>query len=205
MSSSNDDDSRPVETPAPGPIEIREMKIEDVPAVFALGEKLFPADGWPNLYRLWDEYQVIDLFASDGETCLVAEHENGIVGFALGTVIEKRRSAWTYGYLLWLGVDPSIGPRGVGSRLFNRIQELFEEHGVRMLLVDTAADNGAALAFFRKQGFGNEQGHVFLSKNLEAPKRRPRARRRPKRPARRELPVDAPPPSRRISVADDEE
>lgn len=166
-----------------GTVTVREMELEDIPTVYALGEKVFPADKWPNLYRTWDEYELVDLFASDGETCLVADLDDKVVGFALGTIIEKRRSAWTYGYLLWIGVDPDIGPRGAGGRLFTRMQEIFIESGARMMLVDTAAENAQAIAFFRKQGFDQEQGHIFLNKNLDEEKEemgRRRARRKHK-------------------------
>lgn len=184
--------TRSKEAAPSGSISIRELELEDIPAVFALGEKVFPADKWPNLYRTWDEYELVDLFLSDGDTCLVAELDDKVVGFALGTVIEKRRSAWNYGYLLWLGVDPDLGPRGIGSRLFTRIQELFISRGARMMLVDTAAGNHPALNFFHKQGFGDEQDHVYLSKNLDEEKenlekrkaQRRRASRRPGGPAR---------------------
>ena len=162
-------------------VTVREMELEDLPKVYALGEKVFTADKWPNLYRTWDEYEIVDRFAADGETCLVAELDDKVVGFALGTVIEKRHSAWNYGYLLWLGVDPDVGPLGIGSKLFARMQDLLIEQGARMMLVDTAAENVRAIHFFRKQGFGNETGHVYLSKNLtheiETVERRKRRRR----------------------------
>ena len=151
---------------APNPLAVREMELEDLPKVFALGERLFTADKWPNLHRTWDEYEVIELFATDGETCLVAELEDTIVGFALGTLIEKRRSAWTYGYLMWLGVDPAVGRRGVAGRLNCRLRDVFIARGARMVLVDTDAENHEALSFFRGQGFGNETGHVYLEQNL---------------------------------------
>ncbi len=147
-------------------IDVREMELEDLPKVFALGERLFTADKWPNLHRTWDEYEVIELFATDGETCLVAELDDRIVGFALGTLIEKRRSAWNYGYLLWLGVDPEVSRRGVASRLYTRLRDEFIEQGARMILVDTDAENHQAIAFFRGQGFGNETAHVYLEQNL---------------------------------------
>ncbi|MBM4397870.1 MAG: GNAT family N-acetyltransferase [Deltaproteobacteria bacterium] len=147
-------------------LAVRQMELEDLPGVFALGERLFTAEKWPNLYRTWDEFEVIELFATDSDTCLVAEVDGRIAGFALGTLIEKRRSAWTYGYLLWLGVDPDVGRKGVGARLVARLTDLFIEGGARMILVDTDAENAPALSFFRGQGFGNESAHVFLTRNL---------------------------------------
>ena len=70
--------------PAPLALEIREMDIDDVAIVFHLGERLFTAGKSPNLYRSWDVYDLLSLFASDGDFCLVAELEDQIVGFALG-------------------------------------------------------------------------------------------------------------------------
>lgn len=147
-------------------ITLREMELEDLSEVFALGERIFTADRWPNLYRTWDEFELIQIFGTDTETCLVAECNDRVVGFALGTLIEKRRSAWTYGYLLWLGVEPDLARSGVGKRLVNRLTELFIAQGARIMLADTESDNLPAVNFFRRQGFTNETQHVYLSKNL---------------------------------------
>ncbi|MFH1059406.1 MAG: hypothetical protein V1797_12115 [Pseudomonadota bacterium] len=54
-------------------LSIRQMEIDDIAEVFHLGEELFTASEWPTLYRTWDEYEVITLFQSDPELCLVAE------------------------------------------------------------------------------------------------------------------------------------
>lgn len=161
----NDPSRRKERTSQPAVI-IREMELEDLSPVFALGEALFTADLWPNLYRTWDEYELVQTFASDGETCVVAELDGKVVGFALGTLIDKRRSAWTYGYLVWLGVDPGVARRGVGKKLTNRLTEIFISLGARIMIVDTEADNEPAVQFFRRQGFGNETRHVYLTKNL---------------------------------------
>jgi ribosomal protein S18 acetylase RimI-like enzyme len=148
--------------------KIREMEIDDLADVFHLGETVFKAERVPNLYRTWGEFEVVELFNSDSEFCLVAEARNKIVGFALGTTIEKSRSAWKYGHLIWLGVKPSYQRAGLGERLFNRFIELMLENGVRMVLVDTEAENLPALFFFRKMGFGNPQEHIYLTLNLAA-------------------------------------
>jgi ribosomal protein S18 acetylase RimI-like enzyme len=158
--------AKPKPRPIANAVNIREMSLLDLPAIFALGERLFPADKWPALYRTWDEYELAVHFASDSETCLVAELDDKVVGFALGTLLEKRMSAWTYGYLLWLGVDPDVARKGVAATLFERMTDLFIKMGARMIMVDTDAENEAALSFFRSQGFGQETPHLFLSRNL---------------------------------------
>ena len=75
-------------------IEVREMELEDLPGVYALGEAVFTADKWPSLYRTWDEYEPVGLFHSDGEFCLVAERKGKLAGFALGTRSPAARPSW---------------------------------------------------------------------------------------------------------------
>jgi len=147
-------------------VEIREMELEDLPRVYALGEAVFTADKWPSLYRTWDEYEAVQLFNSDGDFCFVAELNDEVVGFALGSLIDKRKSAWSYGYLTWLAVDPKIKRSGVASLLMEEITEAFIRAGARMMIVDTDADNETAISFFRRHDFHNEDQHVYLSKNL---------------------------------------
>jgi ribosomal protein S18 acetylase RimI-like enzyme len=148
-------------------ISVRPMEIDDLAHVFHLGELLFTAEEVPNLYRTWDEHEVIDLFHSDPELCLVAEDGDRMVGFAMGTTVTKSRSAWKYGHLVWLGVAPEFHGTGAAEKLFNALLDLMLESGVRILVVDTEADNQAALRFFRKMGFGHPQEHIYLAMNLD--------------------------------------
>jgi ribosomal protein S18 acetylase RimI-like enzyme len=149
-------------------LKIRPMEIDDLAQVFHLGERLFTARAFPNMYRTWDEYEVVGLFQSDSEFCFVAEADEQLAGFALGTVISKTSSAWKYGYLIWMGVDPVHSRQGIAERLLRHFREAMLEEGARMLIVDTEADNLPALRFFRKMGFGNPQEHIYLSMNLSA-------------------------------------
>jgi ribosomal protein S18 acetylase RimI-like enzyme len=150
---------------------VREMEIDDLAGVFHLGEKIFTAREVPNLYRTWDEYEVVNLFQSDPEFCLVAESDERIVGFILGTTIEKSQSAWKYGHLVWLGVDPDYHRQGIAVKLFKHFRSLMLESGVRMLLTDTEADNLPALHFFCEMGFGQPQQHIYLTLNLSEQRR----------------------------------
>ncbi len=147
-------------------LRIREMTIDDIAEVFHIGEEVFTADYSQSLYRTWDEYEVITLFNSDTELCLVAEAGDQLLGFALGTTVKKHHSPWKYGYLVWLGVRRNIQQGGVGSGLFRELKRRMKEQGVRMIMIDTAADNRAAIRFFEKQGFDGVQDHVYMSLNL---------------------------------------
>lgn len=153
-------------------LRIRDMTIDDLSTVFHLGEDIFTADYSPSLYRTWDEYEITTLFNSDSELCLVAEAEDQIVGFALGTTVEKHHSAWKYGYLVWLGVRPNMQKLQVGARLFREIKRRMREQGVRMIIIDTDAENEAAIRFFTKQGFDNIQEHVYMTLNLGRKRKR---------------------------------
>jgi ribosomal protein S18 acetylase RimI-like enzyme len=146
--------------------EIRQMELVDAAPTYDLGRKLFTADRWPTLYRTWDEYEVVSLYANHRDYCLVADRCGVVSGFALGSILEKRGEPWTYGYLLWLGVDPNLKRRGIGRRLIDELTLRFVAAGARMMLVDTEADNRGALALFRRVGFGHERPHVYLSLNL---------------------------------------
>ncbi len=169
---------------------VRQMEIDDLAVVFHLGEKIFTAREVPTLYRTWDKYEVVNLFQSDPEFCLVAESAGQIVGFLLGTTIEKSHSAWKYGHLVWLGVEPELHRQGVAVKLFTFFRDLMLESGVRMLLTDTEADNLAALHFFRKMGFGHPQQHIYMTLNLSGQQRQLRekkenSRTRPRRMTKR--------------------
>ena len=147
-------------------LRIREMTIDDFPVVFHIGEKVFTAEYSQSLYRTWDEYEITTLFNSDNELCLVAEAGGQILGFALGTTVNKHNSPWKYGYLVWLGVRKGIQQGGVGSGLFKEIKRRMKEQGVRIIIIDTSADNHPAVRFFTKQGFNDIQEHVYMSLNL---------------------------------------
>ncbi|MBW4634047.1 MAG: GNAT family N-acetyltransferase [Iphinoe sp. HA4291-MV1] len=145
-------------------VYVRELGIDDIAPVYHLGEELFTSDLYPYLYRCWDEWEVIGLYNTDPEYCLVAEVDEELAGFILGTIIIK--ASWTYGYILWLGVSPKFQRCGVGDKLVDRVIARMIEDGTRFMLVDTDPANTAAVKFFTRKGFGNVRQHVFLSMNL---------------------------------------
>jgi ribosomal protein S18 acetylase RimI-like enzyme len=169
----------PPSDPAGGSnVVIRQMTIDDIAAIFHLGDKLFTARMAPNAHRTWDEYEVVGFYQTDCEFCFVAEDENqAVIGFALGTVIEKHHS-WTYGYLIWLGVHPDHQKTGIAQRLFRQLKSAMIDAGARIIMVDTDADNIASLKFFTKMGFNNSRRHVYLTMNVDDDRRRLEDRRK---------------------------
>lgn len=145
-------------------VYVRELEIDDLAPVYHLGEELFTSDLYPYLYRTWDKWEVIGLYNTDPEYCLVAEIEGQLAGFVLGTVIAK--GSWTYGYIMWLGVSPHFQRRGVADKLVDTLVERTIEDGARFMLVDTDPANTPAVRFFNRKGFGNSRQHIFLSMNL---------------------------------------
>lgn len=159
------------------PVRVRDMTIDDFSEVFHMGEELFTSDYSPSMYRTWDEYEITTLFNSDSELCLVAEADDELLGFALGTTVDKSNSAWKYGYLVWIGVRPGLHQKGVGAKLFSELKQRMIEQGVRMIIIDTDADNEAGIRFFKKQGFDNIQKHVYMTLNLSRKPGRKRSRK----------------------------
>jgi len=148
-------------------IEIRQMEIDDIPAVYHLGEELFTSEESPMLYRTWDPYEVVECFASDPEYCLVGEAEGRIVGFILATTFEKEGTAWKkYGYISWLGIEETLQKANLGRRFYRRMEEILQDEGVRMIIADTEGDNEGAIAFFKAMGFSPRSEHVWLAKTL---------------------------------------
>ena len=154
-------------------VTIRQMEIDDIPSVYHLGERVFTSEDLPILYRTWDPYEVTEYFSSDPEYCFIAETEGKVVGFLLGTTIEKEGTAWKrYGYLSWMGVDEEYQRTKLGFRLYRRFEDRLKEDGVRMVMADTEGGNEEALAFFNELGFSVRGEHVWLAKTM-----RPRAKK----------------------------
>lgn len=145
-------------------IYVRQLGIDDISPVYHLGEQLFTSDLYPYLYRTWDEWEVIGLYNTDPEYCLVAETDKELAGFILGTIITK--ASCTYGYILWLAVSPKFQRRGVADKLVDHVIARMIEDGARFMLVDTDPTNNPSVKFFNRKGFGNIRQHIFLSMNL---------------------------------------
>jgi ribosomal protein S18 acetylase RimI-like enzyme len=145
------------------------MTLEDLSEVWHLGEKIFTPSSLPFTYRTWNIEELISLFNGDPELCLVAEDEKSekIVGFAIGTILKRPYSPWTYGYFVWAGVKKMRQKHGVGRRLYRELEKRFKDKGARIVIVDVESNNPAGIRFIQKLGFKEGQTYIWYSKNLE--------------------------------------
>ncbi|HEY7316461.1 MAG TPA: N-acetyltransferase [Candidatus Binatia bacterium] len=149
-------------------INVREMRVDDIPAVYRLGHRLFQSQEASTFYRTWDAYEVTNNFNQDPHLTLVAESRKGnLLGFALGTTYENESGGWKYGYILWMGVSPRWQGSGVGSDLYREMERRMHEDGVRMTFVDTARSNVGAIKFFKRMGYGRPEAEVWMSKIIQ--------------------------------------
>jgi len=157
---------------SPHAVNVREMSVDDIAAVYRLGHRLFKNQEASTFYRTWDAYEVTNNFNQDPHLTLVAEARRGrIVGFALGTTYENESGGWKYGYVLWMGVSPKWQGSGVGAELYHEMERRMHQQGVRMAFIDTARSNTGAIKFFKRMGYGKPEAEVWMSKMLQRTRR----------------------------------
>jgi ribosomal-protein-alanine N-acetyltransferase len=132
--------------PSADGIFLRDMTLEDVPAVNALEQRLFPMDAWP-LQMFLDE-----LSQTTTRRYLVAETGSGIVGYAGLMCIEPIADVQT------IAVVPELEGRGIGSALLTQLIEEARRRGAEDVLLEVRADNPRAQQLYRRFGF--EQIHL---------------------------------------------
>ncbi len=82
--------------------------------------------------------------------CVVAKEENRIAGFILSE--ENPPLA----HIITLDVAAKERRHGVGTALLQKLESNLAARGVRSILLETATDNEAAVAFWQRHGYRSE-------------------------------------------------
>jgi ribosomal-protein-alanine N-acetyltransferase len=82
-----------------------------------------------------------------GADCVVAAEGPQIAGF----VITAHEGKW--GYIVTIDVREGYRRCGVGSLLLGEVERKLRSSGVREIALETAANNPAAIAFWKKRGY----------------------------------------------------
>ena len=122
-------------------VALRGYEDRDLSALFKLDQRCFA----PGIsYSRTSLRYFLDLPSAD---CIVAEDGKGIVGFVLSE--EHPPLA----HIITLDVAETHRRQHVGSRLLAAVEKNFAYRGVRAILLETAIDNEAAVAFWKSHGY----------------------------------------------------
>jgi ribosomal-protein-alanine N-acetyltransferase len=122
-------------------VVLRGYEPHDFPALFRLDQACFP----PGIsYSKTTLKYFLTLTSAD---CIVATNDSSTVGFILTE--ENPPLA----HVITLDVAESHRRRGVGSALLTESEKNLERRGVRQILLETAVNNEAAIAFWQRHGF----------------------------------------------------
>ncbi|HWP83564.1 MAG TPA: ribosomal protein S18-alanine N-acetyltransferase [Terriglobia bacterium] len=127
---------------APEELRFRDYQPRDFPRLCELDRLCFP----PGI--AYDPQEIAAALLQPRTFCIVAEHKERVVGFVLA---HARRGT---GHIITIDLHPDIRRRGVGSRLMELAELRMRQHGARRATLEVAADNEAAMAFYRARGYG---------------------------------------------------
>ena len=93
--------------------------------------------------------------AQPGAFALIAEPVDGgeTAGFIIGQSISGRRTATPLGYVITIDVLVSGRRSGLGSLLLGAAEDRMRQAGCRKVVLETAVNNAAALAFYERHGY----------------------------------------------------
>ena len=120
-------------------LALRPMTTQDVAAVVRIEQAIHRYPWTPGNFG--------DALGS-GYLCKVAERDGGMVGYAvmMAGVGEVE--------LLDIGIVAECQGRGLGGELLQQMMELARGLGMQRMLLEVRPSNAAALALYRKYGFG---------------------------------------------------
>lgn len=122
-------------------VALRSYEPRDFSALFRLDQACFP----PGIsYSKTTLKYFLTLTSAD---CIVATNGSSIAGFILTE--ENPPLA----HVITLDVAESHRRRGVGSALLSESEKNLTRRGVRQILLETAVDNPAGAAFWKKHGY----------------------------------------------------
>ncbi len=140
-------------------LNIRPAEPEDMAAVMTIDARITGEEKpayWTELFERFGR--------RDDRYFLLAETEQGVVGYVVGEVRAWEFGSPPCGWVFAVGVDPEVRVRKIGTRLFHALCDALQARGIDTIRTMTARDDGLNMAFFRSQGM---MGGPFIE--LEMP------------------------------------
>ncbi|MHA1978740.1 MAG: N-acetyltransferase family protein [Candidatus Hodarchaeales archaeon] len=141
------------------PISIREMNETDIPVIVLLDEKI---TGIPRP-RMWEK-EIIHYLKNNG-ICLVAEIQERVMGFMIGTIRPWLFGIENGGWIEVFGVHPEHTAKGIGKKLGIRLLDEFKGRNVKEVHTCVEWSSTDLLEFFKTLGMTNSE-FITLVKNF---------------------------------------
>lgn len=122
-------------------VVLRSYEPRDFSALFRLDQACFPAG------ISYSKKMLRYFLTLPSADCVVAEDEKRVAGFLLSE--ENPPLA----HLITLDVEEQHRRQGVGSAMLRESERNLALRGVRSVLLETAIDNEAAIAFWKRHGY----------------------------------------------------
>src|SRR4051812_40623226 len=131
-------------------IQLRPYRAGDIEALWQLDQVCFEDGISYSREELQHYIQLKTAFTLVAEADLPGptERETPTCGFIIA---HRRRGG--YGHILTIDVDPYFRKRGVGTLLLSGAHERLKGEGCHTVFLETAVNNLAALAFYKKHGY----------------------------------------------------
>jgi len=95
--------------------------------------------------------QVASLFKHDNQTIFVAEQEGQLVGYLAASGGKFKRNR--HSACIVIGILGAFTRQGIGTQLFQTLEEWAQQHHIHRLELTVMAHNNAGVALYKKQGF----------------------------------------------------
>lgn len=141
-------------------IQIRQLELKDKKAIFEIQETITKHKADKDWGQLVEGY-----IKNSGDTSLVAELDNKVVGFMLGDIKVYGFGAPRSGWIEVIGVHPRHMGRGVGKKLGHELIRIFKNKKVKHIFTSVRWDSGDLLAFFKSIGF-DRSDFINLEKKI---------------------------------------
>lgn len=149
---------------------IRKIKISDAENLAALIQQVEGS----SQYMLWEEGErksdsdnqlkmIESMKNNENSTILVAENENGLVGYLMVIGGKARRNRHS-GYLV-IGILNGYRGKGIGTLLFEELEQWASKQKLRRLELTVVTRNEAGLYLYKKMGFeieGTKRDSLFI-------------------------------------------
>ena len=140
-------------------ITIRKLKESDIASIASLDE-LISGISRPEMWR-----SEIQHYLKNNSIGLVAEIQEQVIGFMIGTIHPWLFGIENGGWIEILGVDPKHTAKGVGKKLGEKLLEAFKSRGIKVVHTTVEWTSSDLLEFFHTLGM-TKSDYITLMKEL---------------------------------------